>query len=560
MSADGGGLDRDRLGELVHGHLGGTLSDAERRELEDLLRNHEEARRGFLVSAALEGELFVLHEPLPQNAASQSAPTQTVPPAPPTRRLPVLRTSRRYRAAERPAPSLLPPLAAAGLFIAILLFVFVPAAERPSWEQAGADGSHGRGKPNPPPLRGASPAVPVPAPKDPAAGEEERIRSESAKRLADLERRRTLLESQVRQKPEESKVDLVLLDEEKRRIEDEMNAAIAEARRSQKEKAPSPAPVPPGARPPGDVVAEKKIPGATLEQVEGESFVLRKEARIPAREGMELGAGEGLETPGKNARVVLRFQDRTRLELRGESSVSELFETGQAESVPGKLVQVARGTVAAEVTKQPAGRPLVLRTAHAEATVLGTTLRLLVDPGEKGATRLEVQEGRVHFSRLLEKKGSTDVSAGHFAVAAPGVLLQSRPMGSPRAQGDKPAVSSVTLLNADTGRAFLQFDPLEDGTLLTLADLPTRNLNIQVSTSPATVGCVVLTWDGTIRIEGRAPYLLGGNTPDGRPLAWTPAPGDHTLVVTPYSGPAAANRREGTGSAGSPVTIRLRVR
>jgi hypothetical protein len=171
-----------------------------------------------------------------------------------------------------------------------------------------------------------------------------------------------------------------------------------------------------------------------------------------------------------------------------------------------------------------------------------------------------VIEGRVRFTRSSDRK-SLEVSTGHVAVAAAGAPLLSRPLlpartGSP----EKPALVSVTLVSADTGRPILQHDPLEDGMVITLAELPTRNLNIQVLTSPPTVGCVVLNWDGTIKIEGRAPYFLEGNTPEGKPLAWTPAAGDHTLVVTPYSGPASANRREGTGTAGSPLTIRLRVR
>jgi len=221
---------------------------------------------------------------------------------------------------------------------------------------------------------------------------------------------------------------------------------------------------------------------------------------------------------------------------------------------------LARGQLIAEVTKQAAGRPLVIRSPHAEAQVVGTVLRMTVDPGEKGATRLEVLEGRARFTRSVDKK-ALELSGGHGAVAAAGVPFLSRPIPPVRTgTSEKPVLVSVTLVNADTGRTILQHDPLEDGTTLSLADLPTRNLNIQVLTSPPTVGCVAISWDGVIKLEGRAPYLLAGNTPEGKPLAWTPAAGDHTLVVTPYSGPAAANRREGTGSAGAALTLRLRVR
>ncbi|HEV3027663.1 MAG TPA: FecR domain-containing protein, partial [Planctomycetota bacterium] len=258
---------------------------------------------------------------------------------------------------------------------------------------------------------------------------------------------------------------------------------------------------------------------------------------------------------------VVRFGDRSRVELRGETSVSEITEDLTAAPATGKQIQLSRGTLAADVTKQPAHRPMLLKTLHSEATILGTSFRLLVDPGEKGATKLEVQEGKVRFTRLVEKKASVDVIGGHYAVSALGLPLLSRPIAPVRTgTAEKPVLAGLTVLNAETGRPFLQFDPIEDGTVITLADLPTRALNILASTSPPTIGSVLFTWDGTPVMEGRAPYLLGGNDQRGKPLAWTPAPGDHTLTVIPYSGPPAANKREGTGTAGAGITVRLRVR
>ena len=188
-------------------------------------------------------------------------------------------------------------------------------------------------------------------------------------------------------------------------------------------------------------------------------------------------------------------------------------------------------------------------------------MKLQVEPGEKGATRLEVHDGRVAFSRIVDRKTTIDVTGGHYAVAAPGLPLISRAvaparMGTP----ERPVIASLVIVNADTGRPLLQFDPLEDGTVISLSDLPTRNLNVQASTSPATVGSVLFNWDGMPVMEGRAPYLLSGNDTRGKPLAWTPAVGDHTLTVIPYSGPPAANRREGTGTAGTGLTVHVRVR
>ena len=121
-----------------------------------------------------------------------------------------------------------------------------------------------------------------------------------------------------------------------------------------------------------------------------------------------------------------------------------------------------------------------------------------------------------------------------------------------------PAVTSLTLFNADTDLPLAGYDPLPGGATLNLATLPTRNLNIRANTSPATVGSVRFAYDGNAnyRTENIAPYAIGGDngqTPSGTPNynAWTPAVGSHTLTVTPYA--------QGGGSAGTPLTLTFTV-
>jgi hypothetical protein len=84
----------------------------------------------------------------------------------------------------------------------------------------------------------------------------------------------------------------------------------------------------------------------------------------------------------------------------------------------GRRVQLARGTVAAVVSRQPADQPMSIVTPHGEARVLGTALRLSVRPDGKGSTQLEVTEGRVRFTRSRDGK-SADVAAGQ-ALVVPG--------------------------------------------------------------------------------------------------------------------------------------------
>ncbi|HLY11324.1 MAG TPA: FecR domain-containing protein [Planctomycetota bacterium] len=557
--------DRERLRTLIHRFLDKTLSEDELREMEATLRDQDDARRELLLASALHQELFVLHELPAREAADRVALDVPETGDPAGRRPATLRSSRRFPSQFREG-SWAPAIAAAAILLGLVLFFLMTGSERRNPGQARREAP-----------RGHDATAPIAAPENvPAPGghpesgadpvPEERIREEASRRLADLERRRAALEQPAPKDADpavlnQQKTDLGLLQEEKRKIEEDMRSAIEQARRAHPEP-PRPTTTaeatPPAKDPP---MPGKSAVLASVERVEGEGTLIRKEGRFPVREGSEILPGDGLETASGTARLVLRFADRTRMELRGDTSISDLTDEGAPGGPPGKQIQLVRGTLVADVAKQPAGRPLILRTPHSEAMVLGTSLRLLVDPGEKGASRLEVLEGKVRFTRQVEKKASVDVTAGRYAVAALGIPLLSRPIPQTRTgTPEKPVLAGLSIVSADSGRPLLQFDPLEDGTVITLADLSTRALNIQASTSPATVGSVLFLWDGIPVMEGRAPYLLAGNDTRGKPLAWTPTPGEHTLTVTPYSGPSAANKREGTGTVGTGLTVRLLVR
>jgi hypothetical protein len=87
-----------------------------------------------------------------------------------------------------------------------------------------------------------------------------------------------------------------------------------------------------------------------------------------------------------------------------------------------------------------------------------------------------------------------------------------------------------------------------------LAALPTRRLNVRADTDPAAVGSVRFGLDGdpAYRTENVAPYALAGDT-SGDYAPWTPAPGAHSVVAVPYTGPGA------TGTAGPPLTVSFTV-
>ncbi len=210
-------------------------------------------------------------------------------------------------------------------------------------------------------------------------------------------------------------------------------------------RAPEPAPRPPEPKPPEPPPLPPEPPpaqpprGATVvasvarvERAEGAVFHLEGEAeKGPARAGLDLLSGQGLRTGAGMA--LVRFQDGTSLELGRETAVREIAERG------GKFVALAHGTLTADVAKQT--QPMVLATPNAESTVLGTKLVLTF---AADATRLDVRQGRVRLARRGER-GSVEVGANHFAVAAAGSPL------APRALPRVP-VGALALYTFDEGR------------------------------------------------------------------------------------------------------------
>lgn len=149
-------------------------------------------------------------------------------------------------------------------------------------------------------------------------------------------------------------------------------------------------------------------PVATLTEATGSVIWTghRGETRREMSAGARLRNGR-LETVGAVASAQLRFKDGTVLTLVGNSEI--LF------SVNGrKLVELKSGSLSASVAKQPAGRPMIIRTSTAEMEVLGTAFAVNAQADE---TRLDVAEGSVRMRRLVDGH-AVDVGAKHSAVAS----------------------------------------------------------------------------------------------------------------------------------------------
>ena len=121
------------------------------------------------------------------------------------------------------------------------------------------------------------------------------------------------------------------------------------------------------------------------------------------------------------------------------------------------------------------------------------------------------------------------------------------------AVGAAQQVIGYTLVNADSD---LDLQPLTDGTVLNLATLTTRNLNIRANTSPATVGSIVFALRGAVtrnQTESVVPYALFGDNGAGDYSPWVPAVGSYTLTARPYTGGS------GTGTGGTALAISFSV-
>jgi hypothetical protein len=94
------------------------------------------------------------------------------------------------------------------------------------------------------------------------------------------------------------------------------------------------------------------------------------------------------------------------------------------------------------------------------------------------------------------------------------------------------AVTGLTLINADTGRVI---ELLEYGDTI---DLAQTGLRLGVRAGAVEAESVRFNYDGEpdYRVDSLAPYSIGGGgRGERRDVAWTPAVGTHTLVVTPYA-------------------------
>jgi ferric-dicitrate binding protein FerR (iron transport regulator) len=136
---------------------------------------------------------------------------------------------------------------------------------------------------------------------------------------------------------------------------------------------------------------------ATVALVQGTGWLVRNGERVAIPITGEMRPGDHLATAA-DSRTDVVLRDGTRITL-----------LEQTEAEIGERISLKEGTLRCDV--RPQQRPLVLRTPHAEATVLGTEFELTAAWKE---TRLRTLHGLV---RLSADGRSVDVKAGQVAVA-----------------------------------------------------------------------------------------------------------------------------------------------
>ena len=131
-------------------------------------------------------------------------------------------------------------------------------------------------------------------------------------------------------------------------------------------------------------------------------------------------------------------------------------------------------------------------------------------------------------------------------LAYGGVLLAIAVLVSGLHAGE---VSGLTLINAETNQTI---GPLNDGGTIDLSKVG-GELNVRADVS-GQVGSVRFAYDkdDNYRTESTAPFAFEGDT-KGNYGSWSPSPGKHTIVATPFSKPRAG------GEKGQPLSVNFKV-
>ncbi len=243
----------------------------------------------------------------------------------------------------------------------------------------------------------------------------------------------------------------------------------------------------------------------------GAVSVLSGQERHVASRSEVLAPGCTLVT-GAMSSARLRYADGTVLDLTANARL-DIIESTTAEGAQ-KALRLHAGSVHAEVAHQPAGRPLRIATADAEAVVLGT--RLILDT-KTSDTRLSVEKGLVRLVRNSDRM-SVEVPAGKRVVAEEtgALIVQDSPTPPPPVERSTAPVRDGTGSGL-IGDYFTGIDLGESNKVLTRID-PTVNFDWGLESAPVSVlpsEFYSVRWHGQLEARFSEEYLFSTLSDDG---------------------------------------------
>ncbi|MCA9067977.1 MAG: FecR domain-containing protein [Planctomycetaceae bacterium] len=161
---------------------------------------------------------------------------------------------------------------------------------------------------------------------------------------------------------------------------------------------------------------------AEVHDVEGMVIIYRDEIGTIAKKGMPILPGDEIRLQ-EDGRLKLFYRDRSALEIEANSQITLQSDSGYW---PGfltidlrKELFLSKGRLSANITPQPTGRSMLVRTPDMEAEVLGTQFSLAVNSEQ---SFMEVLEGRIAVQSETRSEKPVELVTGHQLVASPKVF------------------------------------------------------------------------------------------------------------------------------------------
>lgn len=152
--------------------------------------------------------------------------------------------------------------------------------------------------------------------------------------------------------------------------------------------------------------------------VSGTGVQVTRDGALLHGDRIDLRPGDLVATASNSVAVIAYEHESTRLQIFPGTVVL------CADADGGKRFELKRGGLQARVAPQPAGRPLLVTTPHAEATVVGTEFVVRAD---ERITKLDVFNGRVELAGRSVAK-TISVKGGYWASATGSAVADPKPL------------------------------------------------------------------------------------------------------------------------------------